>query len=429
MNEKSLMKVAVDGAGALRRRDFFRTVGLGAAGFAGLSFTELMAVHAEELRKQQMACILLWMAGGPSQFETFDPKPEHANGGETEVIETAAAGIQIAKGWEKTATAMKHIALVRSMTNKEGNHARASYHLHTGYLPSGTLKHPHFGCNVAAELGDPAFDLPHIVSIGGGTIGAGYLGVAYEPFQVGSPERRPNHVALQVPERRFDRRLGLLGALENAGFERSGGYDRVQDHKALYAQTAAMVKSPRMKAFDLDMEEETLRDAYGRTPFGQGCLLARRLVEAGVTFVEVQSRGWDTHENGKERIGSLASAVDPGFATLVTDLQQRGMLDSTLVVWMGEFGRTPRVNPRAGRDHFPRAFSMALAGAGVRGGSVVGATSPDGTEVTDRPVTVSDLLATFCRALGIDAGKENMTRVGRPMKIVDGGTAVAELFA
>jgi hypothetical protein len=426
MNETSVARVTINGEGALRRRDFLRSVGLGGV---GLSFTDWMAVHADVLRQRRMACILLWMAGGPSQFETFDPKPEHANGGETEVIETVVPGVQIARGWEKTAAVMNRIALVRSMTNKEGNHARASYHLHTGYLPTGTLKHPNFGCNVAAELCDTAFDLPHMVSIGGPTVGAGFLGVSYEPFQVTSAERPPTNVALQVPSTRFDRRLRLLGALENAGFERRGGYDRVQEHKALYAQTAALVKSPRMEAFDISKEESTLRDAYGRTPFGQGCLLARRLVEAGVTFVEVQSRGWDTHDNGKDRIGTLASAVDPGFATLVTDLQQRGLLDSTLVVWMGEFGRTPRVNPRAGRDHFPRAFSMAMAGAGVRGGSVIGATSKDGTDVTDRPVTVPDLLASFCSALKIDAGKENMTSVGRPMKIVDGGEAVHELFA
>jgi uncharacterized protein (DUF1501 family) len=196
-----------------------------------------------------------------------------------------------------------------------------------------------------------------------------------------------------------------------------------------------MVLSPRIKTFDLSEESEALREAYGRTPFGQGCLLARRLVETGVTFVEVVSSGgagvqnWDTHQNNNERVASLAGHVDPGLATLIGDLKQRGLLERTLVIWMGEFGRTPKVNPNGGRDHYPRCFNVALAGAGIRGGQVIGASSPDGTEPKDRPVAVTDLLSTFCQALQIDPKKENMSPVGRPIKIVDGGTPVSELFA
>jgi hypothetical protein len=430
MTEKTVVNVAVNGRGVIGRRGFLKAVGLGAASFGALSFTDLMAVHADELRKRQMACILLWMQGGPSQFETFDPKPGHSNGGETEVIETALPGVKIAKGWEKTAAALGDIALIRSMTNKEGNHQRATYQLHTGYAPTGTVKHPSFGCNVAAELGDADFDLPHIVAIGGGpVVGAGLLGVAYEPFLVQNPEKPPQNVALPTPRERFSRRLGLLSALEDDGFARAGGYDRVADHQSLYKQTAGMILSPRMKTFDLEDEDSTLRDAYGRNPFGQGCLLARRLVESGVTFVEVRSGGWDMHEGLKDRMANNASQVDPGFATLVTDLKRRGMLDRTLVIWMGEFGRTPKVNPRAGRDHFPRCFNVALAGGGIKGGQVIGASSEDGTEVKDRPVAVNDLLNTFCHALKIDPAKENMSAVGRPIKIVDGGQPVKELFA
>ncbi len=429
MTEKTIVKVAMNGQGVLNRRGFLRGIGLGAAGLSALSFTDLMAVHAEELRKRQMACILLWMAGGPSQFETFDPKPEHANGGGTKVIETAVPGIQIAAGWEKTAAAMKEIALIRSMTNREGNHQRATYQLHTGYAPTGTVKHPSFGSNVAAELGDPRFDLPHIVSIGGPTIGAGLLGVAFEPFQVANPTQPPTNVTLPVGRDRFTRRLGLLGALERDGFARSGGYDRVKEHQALYKQTSGMVLSPRMSAFDLEKEDSALRDAYGRSTFGQGCLLARRLVESGVTFVEVRSNGWDMHQQVHDRMAKNASEVDPGFATLVTDLKQRGMLDRTLVIWMGEFGRTPKVNPNAGRDHFPRCFNVAVAGAGIKGGQVIGASSADGTEVKDHPVAVNDLLTSFCHALKIDPSKENMSPQGRPIKIVDGGTLVKPLFA
>jgi hypothetical protein len=264
--EKSIVKVAMDGRGVLGRRGFLRSIGLGAAGVSALSFTDVMALHADELRKRQMSCILLWMAGGPSQFETFDPKPDHANGGGTKVIDTAVPGIQVAAGWEQTAAAMKDIALIRSMTNKEGNHQRATYQLHTGYAPTGTVKHPAFGCAAAAELGDPKFDLPHIVSIGGPTIGAGLLGVGYEPFQVANPSQPPTNVTLPVPADRFARRLGLLQGLEKVGFGAGGGADRVRDHTALYRQTAGMVLSPRMKTFDLSGEDETLRAAYGRTP-------------------------------------------------------------------------------------------------------------------------------------------------------------------
>jgi hypothetical protein len=429
MFEKTIVKVAMNGQGVLHRRGFLRGITLGAAGLSAVSFTDLMALQADELRKRQMACILLWMAGGPSQFETFDPKPDHANGGGLKPIDTAVPGIQVAPGWGRTAQVMKEIALVRSMTNKEGNHERATYQLHTGYPPSGTVKHPNIGCVVANELGDPKFDLPHIVSVGGKTIGAGMMGVALEPFLVQDPGKPPANAVPAVSPQRFSRRLGLLHALEHSSFERYGGADKVKDHTALYKQTAGMVLSPRMKAFDLDGEDPKVRDAYGSTPFGQGCLLARRLVQAGVTFVEVRSNGWDTHQNSADRVAKNAEAVDPGFAALIADLKSRGMLERTLVVWMGEFGRTPRINPNAGRDHFPRVFTAALAGGGIKGGQVIGSSSADGTEVKDSPVAVNDLLRSVCHALKIDPAKENMSPLGRPIKIVDGGKIVQQLFS
>ncbi|HEX8200053.1 MAG TPA: DUF1501 domain-containing protein [Isosphaeraceae bacterium] len=427
--ETAVVKVVMDGQGVLHRRGFLRTLGAGAWGLSALGFTDVLALHADELRRRQRACILLWMAGGPSQFETFDPKPDHPNGGGTAAIETAVPGVRIAAGWERTAAALGDIALVRSMTNREGNHQRATYQLHTGYTPTGSVRHPAFGCAAAAELGDAKFDLPPIVSIGGPTVGAGLLGVAYEPFQVADPTRPPTNVTLPVPADRFARRLSLLQGLEKVGFGATGGADRVRDHTALYRQTAGMILSPRMKAFDLAGEAPPLRASYGPNPFGQGCLLARRLVQAGVSFVEVRSNGWDMHQQVHEKMAPLAPQVDAGFATLVRDLKEKGLLESTLVVWMGEFGRTPKVNATAGRDHFPRAFSVALAGGGIRGGQVLGASTADGTDVKDHPVTVNDLLRTFCQALGIDPTKENMSPAGRPIKIVDGGQAVTELFS
>jgi uncharacterized protein (DUF1501 family) len=214
-----------------------------------------------------------------------------------------------------------------------------------------------------------------------------------------------------------------------ADFAEAGGRQRVEDHKALYTGASQMVLSPRLKAFDVSQESDALRDRYGRNPFGQGCLLARRLVEAGVTFVEVASNGWDTHQDNFTRVKTLSESVDPAFAALVGDLKERGMLPKTLVIWMGEFGRTPKINPRTGRDHYPRAFNVALAGGGVKGGQVVGATSTDGTTVSERPVSVPDLFCSFYHALKINPRKENMTTLGRPIKLIDGGQPVQELFA
>ena len=375
MTDVNHLNVTMDSQGVLSRRGFLRGVGLGVAGVSALSFTDLLAVQADELRKRQMACILLWMTGGPSQFETFDPKPDHPSGGGTKVIETAAPGITIAREWEKTAEVMNDVAIIRSMTSKEGNHQRATYQLHTGYPPTGTVRHPSFGSLAAAEIGDPRSELPNYVTVGnaggpGGFVGAGFLGAAYEPFQVLDPLQPPTNVRLPVAADRFERRLSLMPRLEAAGFARSGGGDQVRAHRTLYQQTARMVLSPKLKAFNLDEEPSPLRDAYGRNPFGQGCLLARRLVEIGVTFIEVRSGGWDTHQQNQERTATLSRQTDPALATLIADLKRRGMLERTLVVWMGEFGRTPAINPTGGRDHFPRVFSALVAGGGVKGGQV-----------------------------------------------------------
>jgi hypothetical protein len=420
------------------RRNFLHCVSAGALAAGTLDFRDLMSVSAAELRKQGMSLILLWMQGGPSQFETFDPKPGTDNGGPTEAIETAVPGLRIAKGWERTARQMGDIALIRSMTNKEGEHGRATYQLHTGYIPTGTVRHPSLGCAIAKEIAPPEHDLPTVVSIGGGRgpnglIGSGFLGVDYEPFVVANPGQLPQDVAVPVATPRYERRLGLLGNLED-DFAARGGEVAVADHKKLYEKTKKLVLSPDVKAFEIAGESQETKDRYGDSTFGRGCLLARRLVEAGVTFVEVISAGglglrnWDTHQDNFETVAKLAGMVDPSFAALVADLKQRGMLERTLVVWTGEFGRTPRINPNKGRDHYPRAFSAAIAGGGVRGGQVIGASTDDGTQVKDDPVTVPDLFSTICKSLKVDPRKENLSPIGRPLKIVDGGKPVDRLF-
>jgi uncharacterized protein (DUF1501 family) len=412
--------------GGFSRRSFLHAVSAGAVAAGTLSFRDLVSLQAAELRKRQKAMILLWMVGGPSQFETFDPKPGVETGGPTQAIETAVPGVRIAEGWENVAKVIDEIALVRSMTNKEGNHERATYQLHTGYIPSGGLKHPNLGSAVAERIAPADFDLPAVVSIGR-TQGAGYLGVNYEPFIVNDPGRRPDNTALATMSDRFNRRRGLLGRMD-AQFAARGAASAVATQQGFFEKAADLVLSPQLETFDLADEPEPLKERYGDSPFGRGCLLARRLVEAGTTFVEVRSNGWDTHFENFDRTKELSAQVDPGFAALIADLKDRGMLDSTLVVWMGEFGRTPAVNARTGRDHFPRAFNVALAGCGVKGGQVIGATDEKGMAVADRPVSVPDLFCTVCKALEIDPRHEYQTPIGRPMKLVDGGEAVGELF-
>lgn len=412
--------VQVDSRGAITRRRFLLAS-------AALTGTAALPAFADELRKQGRACILLWMAGGPSQFETFDPKPGAETQGPTRSIATSVPGLQIAEHWPRLAPLMKDVALIRSMTGNEGNHGRATYLLHTSYAPSGGITHPGFGSHIAQELGKADLDLPLCVSIAGPSVSSSFLGVKYSPFVITNPALPPDNMPSPVSAARLRRRLGLLQELEAPQSESAAGA-LIREHHELYEQTARMVLSPRTSAFRLDQEPERVREQYGASSFGQGCLMARRLIEAGVPFVEVQSSGWDTHGNELPALKKLIPPVDRGTAALVADLRGRGLLDRTLVIWMGEFGRTPRINLTAGRDHYPEAFNLFLAGCGVKGGRVIGATDPKGIEVSERPVTVSDLFCTFCQALDIDPRKEKDSDVGRPVKIVEKGRVVKEVF-
>lgn len=430
--ERFLTHVRTSSQGIVSRRDFVRTLSSAAAASATaglLGWKAALTVHAEQLRRQGQACILLFFNGGPSQFETFDPKPGHENGGPTKAIKTTVTGIQLAEHWAELAKQMKQIALIRSMTNKEGAHARAVYQMHTGYLPAGAIKYPSLGSIISKEIAPPDFELPHYVNIGGrfnNAAGAGFLGSRYAPFVVSDPNRMPSNSQLTVSPSRFQRRLALTHDLES-DFARAAK-ELVHEHQNVQKAAAKLVLTPKLRAFDLSQEKDAVRDRYGRTPFGQGCLLARRLIEAGVTFVEVELSGWDTHQDNFERTKALSLQADKGFAALVADLKERGMLERTLVLCIGEFGRTPRINGQNGRDHFPRAFSAALAGGGVRGGQVVGATNESGTDINDRPVTIPDLFCTICHVFGINPRKENVGPLDRPIKLVDGGSLVKELF-
>lgn len=423
---QTCVDVRVSSRGIVSRRAFLRSVAGGTAA-AGLRWSDSLSARADEIRRQGKACILLWMAGGPSQFESFDPKPGTDSQGSTRDIATSVPGLRIAEHWTYLAPLMKDVALLRSLTSKEGNHGRATYLLHTSYAPSGGIVHPGFGSTVAQQIGPEAFDLPSFVSIAGPSVGPSFLGVRYAPFVVTNPNQPPDNLPSPVSGQRLERRLGLLRELEQEQ-AKNGAIELVRDHQTLYGQTARMVLSPRTQAFRLDQEPDRVRDRYGRSAFGQGCLMARRLIEAGVTFVEVQSSGWDTHSNELKGLKKLIPPVDQATAALLADLRTRGLLERTLIIWMGEFGRTPRINLTAGREHYPQVFNAVLAGAGIQGGRVIGKTDARGVDIVERPIEVPDLFCTFCQALGINPRTENQSNVGRPIQIVEHGAAVRELF-
>lgn len=430
-----------DSRGAVRRRDFLKQLGLGAGvlGAAHIGWRDLLIAQAAELRNQGRAMILLWMDGGPSQFESFNPKPGSPNQGPAKTISTKLSGIEFAEFWPNVANVADQISFIRSMRSGEADHFRAIKLVRSGYPINPTIAYPTWGSVVAKERYEAAFELPAFVRVGRPRIktrdiNSGVLGAKYESFKIDEPGTLPENVLPRVSNEVLGRRLDLTDALD-AEFARTGSEEVVQEKKDIYDRTQRFVTSPRLNIFSLDDEHDSLRDAYGRTTFGQGCLLARRLVEAGVSFVEVFSHGnktdagWDTHGNGFRDTPNLCGEADPAFATLVTDLKQRGMLDNTLVVWMGEFGRTPKIKKDGGRDHYAKGWLTALAGGGIQPGRVIGATDKDGVDVSDRPVSVPDLYTTFCHSLGINPHKEYVTAEDQPLKLVDeGGKVVDELF-
>jgi uncharacterized protein (DUF1501 family) len=419
------------------RRDFVRISLASAFGAAACPWLPRLAAAAG--KNPAKACIVLWMSGGPSQTDTWDLKPGHKNGGPYKETTTAVPGLRISEHLPKLAAAAKDLGIIRSMTTKEGEHGRATQLLHTGELPSEVVAYPAIGSLLAKELGDPEYDLPSYVTIsppgGLGNFGAGFLGPQYAPMGVSGISDNPNARAnLTIdylkPEKPVattdqDIRRRLLADLQG-DFEKHHGGAATAAHAASYRKAQRMIDTEARGAFRLDEEAAKLRDAYGRNRFGQGCLLARRLVERGVSFVEVTLDGWDTHQNNFEMVKTLSGTLDPAFATLLADMKDRGMLANTLVVWMGEFGRTPLINRTAGRDHFPVAWSTVLAGAGVKGGQAIGSTGKDGGAVAERPVGVSDFLSTVFTAVGVDPAKENFVD-GRPIRLVKSGKPIREL--
>jgi hypothetical protein len=432
---------------SLSRRDWLRLTTAGVLGASTSGWFEALARETAKDPQRKRSCILLWMSGGPSQLDTFDLKPGHANGGPFKPIATSVAGIKVSEHLPQVAKFMDHMALVRSLTSKEGDHGRATFLLRTGYPPQGPIEYPSIGALVSKELGDEGSELPNFVSVAPNrgvnqaAFGSGFLGPRHAPLIVGETRSQgENDIdrALRVrdltPRAEIDTdrtgaRIELLKQVQRDFIESHPDLPGLS-HQHAYDRAVRLMRTTAAKAFDLDEEKAAVRDSYGRNLFGQGCLLARRLVERQVPFVEVALDGWDTHGQNAATVRSLSQTVDAAWAGLMRDLKERGLLDTTLIVWMGEFGRTPKFPRTDGRDHWPNSFSAVLAGGGIKGGQVIGDTGPDGEGIRERPVTVPEFLATMCQALGIDHQKQNLSNVGRPIRIVAPGTkAIREALA
>jgi hypothetical protein len=407
------------------RRDFVRLT------LGGLGALAARPARAEERRATAKNVILLWMQGGPSQLDTFDPKPGTEHGGPFKALPTKTPGLALGEHLPRLAAMSDRFSVIRTLNSKDPNHDTARYLLHTGYRSDPTVEHPHLGSLLAHELGTKAEGLPGCITLGkDATTGSGYLPPELAPLLIEKIDNPLEDLKMHAGVTRFrlEDRESLLKA-QNARFSTSHPDPKVESQQKAVERAFALMRSPNLKAFDLAQEPDDVRALYGTSPFGKACLMARRLVEAGVRFVEVALADWDTHADNFNRTKQLCAQLDPGMSGLLTDLERRGLLQETLVVWMGEFGRTPKINGGNGRDHYTRAFCAAAAGGGLAGGRVVGATDARGLEPADRPVSVQDLFATIYERVGVDPRKKFMTPGGRPLRALEGGEPVKELLA
>jgi hypothetical protein len=420
-----------DGRSGITRRGMMKA---GFAGFMGLGLMDLMRVSALAGQTDASKCdsvILVWLAGGPSHIDTFDLKPGQSTAGPFKPINTTADGIQLCEHLPTLAKQMKHSCLLRSLTSKEGSHERATYEMHTGYKQLGSISHPPLGSVVVQQKGRKNEDIPAYVHIGSGAaFGAGFLGSNYAPYYIRNVNDANRNIFFpkDVTDERFKRRIDILKAVD-AEFSQQGRGPEVKEYGTYYRDAVRMMYSKSIDAFDLKQENESTIRAYGDNPLGRGALMARRLVETGVRFVELTMGGWDTHNDAFTRLESNMNQLDPALGNLIDDLNARGLLKRTMVICTGEFGRTPKINTRDGRDHFPRCWSAFMAGGGLKSGYVHGATDATGSEVKDGPVFVGQLHATMFEALGVDYTKENVTPEGRPIRLVDKGTPVKDMLA
>lgn len=401
----------------------------GAAALLGMPINRLVAALGSAHAPKAESVILFWNGGGMSHLDTWDPKPGRAVSGELEPIKTSADGIQISEIFPQLAKQMHHCSIIRSIAGTNGDHGRATYELQTSFGQNPALVHPGMGSFVVNERRTNS-DLPAYISIGGMAPRAGYLGQRCEAYYIGLPGERDPYLAFPESIKQVDgqRRLEILARMNTRASDKLAAADLKESEVAL-KDAVKLMKSPALASFDLDKENPKTLERYGLTEFGRGALLARKLVETGVRFVQVNRGGFDNHTDVFPAMRNHGSVMDPAFASLIEDLAASGRLEKTLVLMLSEFGRTPKINKDAGRDHHAKVFSCIMAGGGIKGGQVIGSSDADGMEPATRPVQVPDLHASVCYALGVDHTKELTTPLGRPMKLVkEGAKPVAELF-
>lgn len=412
----------------LTRRSMLGTAA-GAATFLGLPIRDLLAFAGSNHPAQAEHVILFWNGGGMTHLDTWDPKPGRPTQGEFAPIKTSAPGVEISEIFPKLAQQMHSAALIRSIAGTQGDHGRATYHLQTSYLQSPNLNHPGLGSVVVHELPNLG-ELPAYITVSGLAPRAGYLGQKCEAYFVGSPGDKDPYLAFPegIAEVRGNKRLEVLESF-NSRFAGARQDPRLDATKTSIDDAVRLMRSPALEAFEFNKVPAKTLERYGDNAFGRGALLAKRLVQKGVRFVQINRGGFDTHSGNFPAMRAHGEVMDPALASLVEDLREEGLLSKTLVLMVSEFGRTPVINRDAGRDHHAAVFSCFLAGGGTRGGVVIGSSDADGFQPQDRPVKVADLHATVCHALGIDPRREVMTPLQRAMKLVDGGEPVRELFS
>jgi hypothetical protein len=421
----------------LSRRRLLTATSLGAAAFAA-DMQQLDSLCspaiAADLKQQQKRVILLWLAGGASQLETWDPKPGRETGGPYRAIPTAVPGVHISELMPQMAQRLKHTAIIRSLNTRNGDHGGGARLMHLGRRDEPSLKYPDMGAIIARELGRVDSQVPDYVSFytategrGSGLGQSGFLGARYDAMSLTTDQIPPHLRRLEQISDLDHKERGDLRALLSERFARGRQSGTVASHNEAYARVRGLMASEKL--FDVSQEPDAMRDKYGRTLFGEQCLVARRLVEAGVPFVKVSRAWWDSHGQNFETHLELVTELDHVMAALLDDLQDRGLLEHTLVVTLSEFGRTPRINPSLGRDHFASAWSASLSGCGVKGGSVYGESDADGEKVKDGEIGAAQLFATIFQAVGIDHQKDY--HVGaRPIPLTDPGTQpVREVLA
>ena len=417
----------------MKRRSFLQA---GILSGLGLPFAIADQKFYESKEGPAKSVIFIYLPGGMAHQETLDPKPfaplEYR--GPLNSIETNVPGIRLGELLTKTSKVADKIAIIRSMTHGEAAHERGTHNMFTGYRPSPALQYPSMGSVVAHEFG-PRHNLPPYVCIPNQPneyAGTGYLSSSYSGFGLGSDPASENFevrdLKIPVPNERFTRRRKVLDIV-NTDFNTKQSADSVKAVNSFYQRAYGLIgDETASEAFDLDKEPSALRDQYGRNTAGARMILARRLIESGTRFVTLTYGGWDMHDNIANGMKSQIPAFDQGFATLIEDLDNRGLLDSTLVCVVSEFGRTPKINGTAGRDHWPKVFSTIMAGGGIKRGITYGNSNPTASEPEDNPVSIEDWAATIYDRLGIVADKELMAPGDRPIEIVDGGKVISDLI-